>query len=126
MSFFLNPYIIALIQNFPTYIYDQYIDNTVLLLHGEFSELQTNITDNSSNLFSLTNYGLTKTKVTDLFSQGCIGSPFNGTATTYLTFPTQGIAQFSFDGDFTIEVFIYKSLSTDLQKPIKVKHFTLA
>jgi hypothetical protein len=116
MSFFLNSYVVYVVDIpilVPTIIYDIYIDNTVLLLHGEFPVQQSNITDNSSNLFSLTNYGLNKTKVTDLFSQGCIGSSFNGTATTYLTFPTQGIAQFSFDGDFTIEVFIYKSLSTD-------------
>jgi hypothetical protein len=118
MSFFLNSYFINLTASsipiiYYDLIYDQYWDNTVLLLHGDTSLSQPNITDNSSNSFSLINYGLNKTVITDLFSQSCQGSYFNGTATNYLTFPTQGIAQFSFDGDFTIEAFIYKSLSSD-------------
>jgi hypothetical protein len=109
MSFFLNSYIIATIPNFPTYIYDQYWDNTVLLLHGDGTNGSQNNTflDSSLNNFTITRNGTPTQGSFSPYGNHLWSNIFNGT-TGYLNNYTAGAATATTfgTGNFTIELWL--------------------
>lgn len=107
MSFFLNSFFITLTSSIPTIfyspIYDQYWDNTVLLLHGDTAVYQNDIfLDSSNNNFTLTKNGTPTLVYFSPISANRSGS-FNGSS--YLNGPANAAFNFG-TGNFTIECWV--------------------
>ena len=84
---------------------DAYINNVVLLLHGDGTNGSTTITDSSSNAFTVTANGDAQISTTESKFGGS-SLYFDGVG-DYLTVPTS--SDLSFDGDFTIEFWMKTS-----------------
>jgi len=91
-------------------MYDPYFQNTTLLLHGNGTNGAQNNTflDSSSNNFSITRNGNTTQGTFSPFSQTGWSNYFNA---AYLSAGTS--SDFSFAGNFTIEMWYYSTVTTD-------------
>jgi hypothetical protein len=115
MSFFLNSYFINLTASsipiiYYDLIYDQYWDNTVLLLHGDKSIVDNQVIDKSLRALPITRFGETPKNVLSPF--GILGESIDFRQTSnYLT--VSGGDWFNFgSSNFTIECWFYATTNS--------------